>query len=29
MGQALPKFSLDEFIAWENAQPDKGPATAA
>jgi Uma2 family endonuclease len=23
MGQALPKFSFDEFIAWENAQPDK------
>jgi Uma2 family endonuclease len=23
MGQALPKLSLDEFIAWENAQPEK------
>jgi len=23
MGQALPKFSLDEFIAWENAQPER------
>jgi Uma2 family endonuclease len=23
MGQALPKFDLDEFIAWENAQPER------
>jgi Uma2 family endonuclease len=23
MGQALSKLSLDEFIAWENAQPEK------
>jgi Uma2 family endonuclease len=22
-GQALPKFNLDEFIAWENAQPER------
>ena len=23
MGQALPRLSLDEFIAWENEQPEK------
>jgi Uma2 family endonuclease len=23
MGHALPKFSLDEFIVWENAQPER------
>ena len=23
MGQALARLSLDEFIAWENAQPEK------